>query len=182
MSLHDVKIRSKLTLTIAIFIVLMIFSSGLSLLSLSRANTGIQTIVNNDYPTTVKANDLIESFQEFVNTQQLMLLDEAGAFRQKSEKHLAEISAHITALLADLNKSSTDAASQKALRELADIRKEYLDSRFRIFTGGSTERSRRRAAGNDVYHHPGSGKIQRQGAGTDRYPEPKDDFCGATGR
>ena len=76
------------------------------------ANTGIQTIVNNDYPTTVKANDLIDSFQEFVNTQQLMLLDEAGVFRQKSEKHLAEISAHITALLADLNKSSTDAASQ----------------------------------------------------------------------
>ncbi|NIF46802.1 HAMP domain-containing protein [Enterobacter sp. Ap-1006] len=132
MSLHDVKIRSKLTLTIAIFIVLMVFSSGLSLLSLSRANTGIQTIVNDDYPTTVKANDLIDSFQEFVNTQQLMLLDEAGVFRQKSEKHLAEISAHITALLTDLNKSSTDAASQKALRELADIRKQYLDSRFRI--------------------------------------------------
>lgn len=56
MFLHNIKIRSKLFMAFGLFIVLMVVSSALSLFSLDRANTGMQNIITNDYPTTVKAN------------------------------------------------------------------------------------------------------------------------------
>lgn len=60
MFLHNIKIRSKLFMAFGLFIVLMVVSSALSLFSLDRANTGMQDIITNDYPTTVKANLLID--------------------------------------------------------------------------------------------------------------------------
>ncbi len=78
MFLHNIKIRSKLFMAFGLFIVLMVVSSALSLFSLDRANTGMQDIITNDYPTTVKANLLIDNFNDFIIAQQLMLLDEEG--------------------------------------------------------------------------------------------------------
>ena len=104
MSLNNVRIGTKLFLAFGFIILLMIVSSGLSLLSLSRANSGMQTIISEDYPTTVKANQLIEQFQEFVSTQQLMLLDDQGTYTATSEQHLKAISENITRI-------STDAAA-----------------------------------------------------------------------
>lgn len=132
MFLHDVKIGTKLFLAFGIFIVLMVVSSGLSLFSLNRANNGMQDIVNRDYPTTVKANQLIENFQEFVSTQQLMVLDTDGKWSAESQKHLTAISGNITVLLDDLSSALRDRESQRILSELRQIRQQYLDSRFRI--------------------------------------------------
>ena len=56
MFLRNMKIRSKLFIAFGLFIVLMMVSSGLSLFSLDRANSGMQNIITNDYPITVKAN------------------------------------------------------------------------------------------------------------------------------
>jgi methyl-accepting chemotaxis protein-2 (aspartate sensor receptor) len=144
MSLHDVKIRTKLTLAFAFFIVLIVLSSSLSLLSLNRANNGMQHIINDDYPTTVKANQLIDNFQDFVNIQQLMLLDDKGTFRETSEKRMTEISARITQVLEELNKARSDDRSLRALQDIAAVRKEYLDSRFRILQ--AVQRNDRAAA------------------------------------
>lgn len=96
MLLHNMKIRSKLFIAFGLFIVLMIVSSGLSLFSLDRTNTSMQNIITHDYPTTVKANLLIDNFQDFVSTQQLMLLDEEGRWSQESQKQLDAISQRIT--------------------------------------------------------------------------------------
>ena len=60
MFLRNMKIRSKLFIAFGLFIVLMMVSSGLSLFSLDRANSGMQNIITNDYPITVKANKLID--------------------------------------------------------------------------------------------------------------------------
>jgi methyl-accepting chemotaxis protein-2 (aspartate sensor receptor) len=84
--LANVKIRSKLFIAFGLFVVLMMVSSGLSLLSLDRSNSGMQNIITTDYPITVKANLLIDNFQEIVSTQQLMLLDEEGKWTQASQK------------------------------------------------------------------------------------------------
>lgn len=54
MFLHDVKIGTKLFLAFGFFIVLMAISASLSLMSLNRANNGMQSIITSDYPTTVK--------------------------------------------------------------------------------------------------------------------------------
>ncbi|EII0663541.1 MCP four helix bundle domain-containing protein [Salmonella enterica] len=132
MFLHNIKIRSKLFIAFGLFIVLMVASSALSLFSLDRANTGMQNIITNDYPTTVKANLLIDNFNDFIIAQQLMLLDEEGRWSQSSQKELNEISQRISALLDDLSSNRHDAASQKIITEIREARQQYLESRFRI--------------------------------------------------
>ena len=132
MFLHDVKIGTKLFLAFGFFIVLMGISASLSLLSLNRANNGMQSIITSDYPTTVKANQLIENFQEFIGTQQLMLLDDQGKYREQSEQKLKTISERITLILGDLNKALQDKASQQVLSDISGVRQQYLDSRYRI--------------------------------------------------
>ncbi len=132
MFLHDVKIGTKLFLAFGFFIVLMVVSASMSLLSLNRANNGMQSIITHDYPTTVKANQLIDNFQEFISTQQLMLLDEQGTYTAKSQQHLKAISEHITVILGELNTVLQDPKSQQVLAEIRDVRQQYLDSRYRI--------------------------------------------------
>jgi len=132
MFLHDVKIGTKLFLAFGFFIVLMGISASLSLLSLNRANNGMQSIISSDYPTTVKANQLIDNFQEFISTQQLMLLDDQGTYREKSEQQLKAISERITGILGDLDKALQDKASQQVLSDIRGVRQQYLDSRYRI--------------------------------------------------
>ena len=132
MFLHDVKIGTKLFLAFGFFIVLMAISASLSLLSLNRANNGMQSIITSDYPTTVKANQLIDNFQEFISTQQLMLLDEQGTYTGQSQQRLKEISEHITVILGELNNALQDQKSQQVLAEIRSVRQQYLDSRYRI--------------------------------------------------
>ena len=132
MFLHNVKIRSKLFIAFGLFIVLMMVSSGLSLLSLDRSNTGMQNIITRDYPITVKANLLIDNFQEFVSTQQLMLMDEDGKWTQESQKKMDAISQQISALLDELNAAPLDDRSRKIIADIRDVREQYLASRFRI--------------------------------------------------
>ncbi|HDR2794833.1 MULTISPECIES: methyl-accepting chemotaxis protein [Enterobacter] len=132
MFLHDVKIGTKLFLAFGFFIVLMVVSATLSLLSLNRANNGMHTIITNDYPTTVKANELIDNFQEFISTQQLMLLDEQGKYTAQSQQRLKEISEHITVILGNLNNELHDRKSQQVLADIRGVRQQYLDSRYRI--------------------------------------------------
>jgi len=92
----------------------------------------MQTIISEDYPTTVKANQLIEQFQEFVSTQQLMLLDDQGTYTATSEQHLKAISENITRISTDLTNRLNDEESQKILSDFSQIRQQYLESRFRI--------------------------------------------------
>jgi methyl-accepting chemotaxis protein II, aspartate sensor receptor len=132
MYLHDVKIGTKLFLAFGFFIVLMVVSASLSLMSLNRANHGMQTILSHDYPTTIKANQLIDNFQEFVSTQQLMLLDEQGSYTAQSQQRLKAISERITVILGELNTDLQDKKSQQVLSDIRDVRQQYLDSRYRI--------------------------------------------------
>ena len=132
MFFHDVKIGTKLFLAFGFFIVLMAISASVSLLSLNRANNGMQSIVTHDYPTTVKANQLIDNFQEFISTQQLMLLDEQGTYTEQSQQRLKEISEHITVILGELNNALQDQQSQQVLADIRSVRQQYLDSRYRI--------------------------------------------------
>lgn len=119
MFLHDVKIGTKLFLAFGFFIVLMVVSASLSLLSLNRANNGMQSIITRDYPTTVKANQLIDNFQEFIGTQQLMLLDEQGTYTAQSQQRLKAISEQITVILGELNTALQDPESQRFLLRYA---------------------------------------------------------------
>ncbi|VEA85199.1 Methyl-accepting chemotaxis protein II [Salmonella enterica subsp. enterica serovar Goldcoast] len=156
MFLHNIKIRSKLFMAFGLFIVLMVVSSALSLFSLDRANTGMQDIITNDYPTTVKANLLIDNFNDFIIAQQLMLLDEEGRWSQSSQKELSEISQRISALLDELSReNSHDADSQKIINEIREARQQYLESRFRILK--DIQSNNRQAAIQEMMTRNGAG-------------------------
>lgn len=148
MFIHDVKIGTKLFLAFGLFIVLMVVSASLSLMSLNRANNGMQTILTSDYPTTVKANQLIDNFQEFLSTQQLMLLDEQGTYTTQSEQRLKAISERITAILSELDNALKDKKSQQALADIRGVRQQYLDSRYRILQ--AVQNNDRAAAINEM--------------------------------
>ncbi|MBE3469775.1 MCP four helix bundle domain-containing protein [Enterobacter cloacae complex sp. P15RS] len=148
MFIHDVKIGTKLFLAFGLFIVLMVVSASLSLMSLNRANNGMQTILTSDYPTTVKANQLIDNFQEFISTQQLMLLDEQGTYTTQSEQRLKAISERITAILSELDNALKDKKSQQALADIRGVRQQYLDSRYRILQ--AVQNNDRAAAINEM--------------------------------
>ncbi len=132
MFLHNVKIGKKLFLGFGFLMVLMVLSASLSLVGLSRGNNEMKSILTHDYPATVKANELIDSFQEFVSIQQLMLLDEKGQYTGQSQERLKEISAHISVIYKELTNTLHDPKSVQILAEFRDVRQQYLDSRFRI--------------------------------------------------
>lgn len=132
MFLNNVKIRSKLFIAFGFFIVLIVVGSGLSLLSLEQSNSRMQNIITKDYPITVKANLLIDNFQEFVSIQQLMLMDEEGKWTEESQKKLNAISQQISVLLDTLSGASLNDESKKIIADIRDVREQYLASRYRI--------------------------------------------------
>lgn len=132
MFLRNVKIRSKLFIAFGFFIVLLMVSAGLSLFSLDRANRGMQNLIVNNYPITVKANKLIDNFQDFVATQQQMLLDEEGQWTQTSQAKLDAISQQITRLLDELSAAPLDAEASAMLAGIREVREQYQASRSRM--------------------------------------------------
>ncbi len=113
----------------------------------------MQSIITSDYPTTVKANQLIDNFQEFISTQQLMLLDEQGTYTGQSQQRLKEISEHITVILGELNNALQDQKSQQVLAEIRSVAPAVSGLALPHFAGGAEQQSCGRYSGDDD-HHP----------------------------
>ncbi|EHM49395.1 MAG: methyl-accepting chemotaxis protein [Yokenella regensburgei] len=151
MFLNDIKISTKLFLAFSFFIVLLIVSSVLSLTSLSRANDGMQTIISDDYPTTVKANELIDHLNDSIINQQLILLDEQGQKSKEWEKQLKDLSARVTLILDDLTQSRKDPESQKIIAGIKEIRQQYTESLNRVVN--NVQQGNRQAALDEMMNN-----------------------------
>ncbi|MGK0702827.1 methyl-accepting chemotaxis protein [Yokenella regensburgei] len=151
MFLNDIKISTKLFLAFSFFIVLLIVSSVLSLTSLSRANDGMQTIISDDYPTTVKANELIDHLNDSIINQQLILLDEQGQRSKEWEKQLKDLSARVTLILDDLTQSRKDPESQKIIAGIKEIRQQYTESLNRVVN--NVQQGNRQAALDEMMNN-----------------------------
>ncbi|MGK0601413.1 methyl-accepting chemotaxis protein [Yokenella regensburgei] len=151
MFLNDIKISTKLFLAFSFFIVLLIVSSVLSLTSLSRANDGMQTIISDDYPTTVKANELIDHLNDSIINQQLILLDEQGQKSKVWEKQLKDLSARVTLILDDLTQSRKDPESQKIIAGIKEIRQQYTESLNRVVN--NVQQGNRQAALDEMMNN-----------------------------
>lgn len=151
MFLNDIKISTKLFLAFSFFIVLLIVSSVLSLTSLSRANDGMQTIISDDYPTTVKANELIDHLNDSIINQQLILLDEQGQKSKEWEKQLKDLSARVTLILDDLTQGRKDPESQKIIAGIKEIRQQYTESLNRVVN--NVQQGNRQAALDEMMNN-----------------------------
>ncbi|MEY0233669.1 methyl-accepting chemotaxis protein [Providencia manganoxydans] len=130
MSLKDMKIGVKLSIAFAFFILLMLLSSTFSLISLNRANDGIQTVIYKDYPMTVKANQLMDNFYSYIGIQELILLDDRDSERRRNE--LSKISENVAQLLKELDDHVTDQQSISVLEQIYDVRDRFLQSQSRL--------------------------------------------------
>ena len=132
MLLHSIKISTKLFVAFGFSILLMIISSTLSIISLNKADNGINDILDNDYPVTVKANLLIDYFHDFVGIQQLRLLDDKNPQIRQMAAGTSEISKKITLILDELGEQLKDETSQRILKDIRSVRQQYLSSQRRM--------------------------------------------------
>ncbi|MTH45793.1 methyl-accepting chemotaxis protein [Intestinirhabdus alba] len=132
MSIGNLKIRSKLLIAFGFFIVIITASSVISLLSLNHTNSGVQNIINEVYPATVKANKLVDSVNEFIVLQQHIMLDEEGRWSQGITERMDKLSQSVSEIIDEFNTNYSDPASQKILAEIRDVRQQYKESRMRV--------------------------------------------------
>ncbi|MGC2868152.1 methyl-accepting chemotaxis protein [Proteus vulgaris] len=128
MFFKNFKIRTKLTIAFTTFVMLIMLGSSFALMGLNSANQDIHDVVDDIYPATVRANLLINNFNEFIIFQQLTMLDEQGSLAAEQESKKAEITAKVAQLLKELDETTHDAESKKILAEVYEIRQQYINS------------------------------------------------------
>ncbi|VTP73044.1 Four helix bundle sensory module for signal transduction [Proteus vulgaris] len=123
MFFKNVKIRTKLTIAFTTLVMLIMLGSSFALMGLNSANQDIHDVVDDIYPATVKANLLINNFNEFIIFQQLTMLDEQGRLASEQESKKAEITAKVAQLLKELEETAHDDESKKySLKFMRSVR------------------------------------------------------------
>lgn len=148
MFFKNFKIGTKLATAFITFIILIMLGSTLGLVGLNRANEGIKNVVNDIYPSTVKANLLINYFNEFIGFQQLTMLDEKGTLSSQQESKKKEITAKVAQLLKELEENTHDSESKKIIAEVYEIRQKYINSQNYVVQAVSE--NNRQAAINEL--------------------------------
>lgn len=144
MFFKNLKIGTKLTIAFTTFVLLIMLGSSFALVGLNSANRDIHNVVEGIYPSTVKANLLINDFYEFVIFQQLSMLDEQGNLASEQESKKKEITANVAQLLKALEETTHDDRSKKILAEVYDIRQQYIASQNYVIQAFS-ENNRKKA-------------------------------------
>ncbi|ASY77639.1 methyl-accepting chemotaxis protein [Pectobacterium polaris] len=111
------------------FLVLMLLVIGsVAISKLSDFHEKMDEIVSQNYPLTVKSNKLIDELNNYLNNQQLLLLLKSESEINKQLALNKERSGTISELMEYLNQSVSDDKSVAILRDIGDIRRDFLGS------------------------------------------------------
>ncbi|MEI7219988.1 methyl-accepting chemotaxis protein, partial [Pectobacterium carotovorum] len=111
------------------FLVLMLLVIGsVAISKLSDFHEKMDEIVSQNYPLTVKSNKLIDELNGYLNNQQLLLLLKSESEINKQLTLNKERSGTISELMEYLNQSVNDDKSVAVLRDISDIRRDFLGS------------------------------------------------------
>ncbi|MEI7240226.1 methyl-accepting chemotaxis protein, partial [Pectobacterium brasiliense] len=111
------------------FLVLMLLVIGsVAISKLSDFHEKMDEIVSQNYPLTVKSNKLIDELNNYLNNQQLLLLLKSESEINKQLALNKERSGTISELMEYLNQSVSDDKSVAILRDISDIRRDFLGS------------------------------------------------------
>ncbi|WGL29630.1 methyl-accepting chemotaxis protein [Pectobacterium brasiliense] len=111
------------------FLVLMLLVIGsVAISKLSDFHEKMDEIVSQNYPLTVKSNKLIDELNGYLNNQQLLLLLKSESEINKQLALNKERSGTISELMEYLNQSVSDDKSVAVLRDISDIRRDFLGS------------------------------------------------------
>ncbi|MBE5212346.1 HAMP domain-containing protein [Pectobacterium sp. A535-S3-A17] len=111
------------------FLVLMLLVIGsVAISKLSDFHEKMDEIVSRNYPLTVKSNKLIDELNNYLNNQQLLLLLKSESEINKQLALNKGRSGTISELMEYLNQSVNDDKSVAVLRDISDIRRDFLGS------------------------------------------------------
>lgn len=128
MSLSNWRIGYRLGAGFSFLVLMLLVIGSVAISKLSDFHEKMDEIVSQNYPLTVKSNKLIDELNGYLNNQQLLLLLKSESEINKQLALNKERSGTISELMEYLNQSVSDDKSVAILRDIGDIRRDFLGS------------------------------------------------------
>ncbi|MEQ9943178.1 methyl-accepting chemotaxis protein [Pectobacterium aroidearum] len=128
MSLSNWRIGYRLGAGFSFLVLMLLVIGSVAISKLSDFHEKMDEIVSQNYPLTVKSNKLIDELNGYLNNQQLLLLLKSESEINKQLAQNKERSGKISELMEYLNQSVSDDKSVAVLRDIGDIRRDFLGS------------------------------------------------------
>ncbi|MEI7273610.1 methyl-accepting chemotaxis protein [Pectobacterium brasiliense] len=128
MSLSNWRIGYRLGAGFSFLVLMLLVIGSVAISKLSDFHEKMDEIVSQNYPLTVKSNKLIDELNNYLNNQQLLLLLKSESEINKQLALNKERSGTISELMEYLNQSVSDDKSVAILRDISDIRRDFLGS------------------------------------------------------
>ncbi|MFJ5502714.1 methyl-accepting chemotaxis protein [Pectobacterium carotovorum] len=128
MSLSNWRIGYRLGAGFSFLVLMLLVIGSVAISKLSDFHEKMDEIVSQNYPLTVKSNKLIDELNNYLNNQQLLLLLKSESEINKQLALNKERSGKISELMEYLNQSVNDDKSVAVLRDIGDIRRDFLGS------------------------------------------------------
>ncbi|XBS69539.1 MCP four helix bundle domain-containing protein [Acerihabitans sp. KWT182] len=125
MRLANIKIGRRLTIGFTLLLILVLLTGVISIFNLAKFNRNIIHVVSEDYPITVNANKIVDSFNQIIMTQQYVLLSNDAAGLQSQINHIIDLRNEIGKRYDFLASASLDPSSSQVLKELILVRKKF---------------------------------------------------------
>ncbi|HLA35835.1 MAG TPA: MCP four helix bundle domain-containing protein, partial [Rhodocyclaceae bacterium] len=123
--MKDMKIGMRLGIGFAVTLALLITIAVVSLMRVGNLNTQIETLVNNQFPKTVQANNIIDSLNNIARHLRNAYIY-SGAEQQKSLDAIPDERKIITENLEKLEKSIIDEKGKELLKKVTTARAAYV--------------------------------------------------------
>ncbi|MCG8710155.1 HAMP domain-containing protein [Brenneria sp. 4F2] len=128
MNLSNWRIGYRLGAGFSFLVLMLLVVGGVAVTKLTDFNKKMDSIVSQDYPLTVKSNQLIDELNTFLNNQQVLFL----LTTQDEINHQLELgkksSSRVSQLMDYLQKHAVDEKSLAVLNSIGDIRRDFLAS------------------------------------------------------
>ncbi|GKW37890.1 methyl-accepting chemotaxis protein [Pectobacterium carotovorum] len=142
MSLSNWRIGYRLGAGFSFLVLMLLVIGSVAISKLSDFHEKMDEIVSQNYPLTVKSNKLIDELNNYLNNQQLLLLLKSESEINKQLALNKERSGTISELMEYLNQSVSDDKSVAILRDIGDIRRDFLGSANKLsslISAGNTD-------------------------------------------
>ncbi|MEC5319720.1 methyl-accepting chemotaxis protein [Brenneria populi subsp. brevivirga] len=128
MNLSNWRIGYRLGAGFSFLVLMLLIVGGVAVTKLTDFNKKMDDIVSQDYPLTVKSNQLIDELNAFLNNQQVLFLLKTQAEINHQLELGKENSVKVSQLMDYLQKHAVDERSLAVLRSIGDIRRDFLAS------------------------------------------------------
>ncbi|MBA0038785.1 HAMP domain-containing protein [Pantoea sp. BIGb0393] len=130
---RNVKLRTKLTISSVLNISMLLLVATLGLNSLLLAETGVNGMMKDDYPTIALGNQLIDEINVTIQQQALLLSPIDAQRRAAIQTNLQDASNKITETYKQLALLATDEESKTFLARVQAKRADFLKERMAFF-------------------------------------------------